>query len=29
MADAIRRVLVAEHYTVDLARDGEEALSFS
>ena len=28
MADAIRRVLVAEHYTVDLARDGSEALGF-
>jgi DNA-binding response OmpR family regulator len=28
MADAIRRVLVAEHYTVDLARDGTEALGF-
>jgi len=28
MADAIRRVLVAEHYTVDLARDGTEALMF-
>ena len=28
MADAIRRVLVAEHYTVDVARDGAEALGF-
>ena len=28
MADAIRRVLVAEHYTVDVARDGTEALAF-
>ena len=28
MADAIRRVLLAEHYTVDLARDGTEALAF-
>lgn len=28
MADAVRRVLVAEHYTVDLARDGAEALGF-
>jgi DNA-binding response OmpR family regulator len=28
MADAIRRVLVAEHYTVDLAADGEAALAF-
>jgi len=27
MADAIRRVLVAEHYTVDLARDGGDALA--
>jgi DNA-binding response OmpR family regulator len=26
MADAIRRVLVAEHYTVDVARDGTDAL---
>ncbi len=29
MADAIRRVLVAEHYTVDVARDGGEALAFA
>jgi DNA-binding response OmpR family regulator len=28
MAAAIRRVLAAEHYTVDLAQDGEEALAF-
>jgi DNA-binding response OmpR family regulator len=28
MADAVRRVLVAEHYTVDIARDGESALDF-
>ena len=28
MADAIRRVLAAEHYTVDVARDGTEALGF-
>lgn len=28
MADAVRRVLVAEHYTVDLASNGDEALSF-
>lgn len=28
MADAIRRVLVAEHYTVDVALDGTEALAF-
>jgi DNA-binding response OmpR family regulator len=28
MADAIRRVLIAEHYTVDVARDGTEALAF-
>lgn len=28
MADAIRRVLVAERYTVDLGRDGAEALAF-
>lgn len=28
MAAAIRRVLVAEHYTVDAAADGEEALSY-
>jgi DNA-binding response OmpR family regulator len=28
MADAIRRVLVAEHYTVDSAPDGETALTF-
>ncbi len=28
MADAIRRVLVAESYTVDLARDGTDALAF-
>ena len=28
MADAIKRVLVAEHYTVDVARDGGEALGF-
>ena len=27
MADAIRRVLVAEHYTVDVARDGGESLA--
>ncbi len=27
MADAIKRVLVAEHYTVDIARDGGEALA--
>jgi two-component system OmpR family response regulator len=29
MADAVRRVLVAEHYTVDLAADGETALEFA
>jgi DNA-binding response OmpR family regulator len=29
MADAIRRVLVAEHYTVDVAADGSEALGFA
>jgi DNA-binding response OmpR family regulator len=28
MADAIRRVLIAEHYTVDVARDGTEAIGF-
>ncbi len=28
MADAVRRVLVAEHYVVDLAHDGSEALAF-
>lgn len=28
MAEAMRRVLVAEHYTVDHARDGAEALGF-
>ena len=28
MAEAIRRVLAAEHYTVDLAADGETALEF-
>src|SRR3954449_2237970 len=28
MADAIRRVLVAEHYTIDIAPDGTEALAF-
>jgi two-component system OmpR family response regulator len=28
MADAVRRVLVAEHYTVDMAADGETALEF-
>src|SRR3954470_6810972 len=28
MADAIRRVLAAEHYTVDLAGDGAEAIAF-
>jgi DNA-binding response OmpR family regulator len=28
MAAAIRRVLVAEHYTVDAAEDGEQALGF-
>lgn len=28
MADAIRRVLMAEHYTVDLAYDGTDALAF-
>lgn len=28
MADAIRRVLVAEHYSVDIASDGGEALAF-
>jgi DNA-binding response OmpR family regulator len=28
MAEAIRRVLAAEHYTVDLAPDGSEALAF-
>ena len=28
MADAIRRVLTAEHYTVDLAGDGMDALAF-
>ena len=28
MAAAIRRVLAAEHYTTDLAPDGEEALAF-
>lgn len=28
MADAIRRVLTAEHYTVDLAMDGGDALAF-
>lgn len=28
MADAVRRVLVAEHYTVDVAMDGETALEF-
>ncbi|HYI22009.1 MAG TPA: response regulator transcription factor [Candidatus Limnocylindrales bacterium] len=28
MAAAIRRVLAAEHYTTDLAQDGEEALAF-
>ena len=28
MAAAIRRVLAAEHYTIDLAQDGEEALRF-
>jgi two-component system OmpR family response regulator len=28
MADAVRRVLVAEHYTVDTAPDGETALAF-
>ena len=28
MAAAIRRVLAAEHYTIDLAQDGEEALAF-
>lgn len=28
MAAATRRVLTAEHYTVDLAADGEEALAF-
>jgi DNA-binding response OmpR family regulator len=28
MADAIRRVLLAERYTVDLARDGTDALGF-
>ncbi len=28
MADAIRRVLVAEHYSIDVARDGIEALGF-
>ena len=28
MADAIRRVLIAEHYTVDVAADGELALEF-
>ena len=27
MAEAIRRVLVAEHYTVDMAVDGEQAVS--
>lgn len=29
MADAIRRVLVAEHYTVDLAEDGGSALQLA
>ncbi|MGH7635516.1 MAG: response regulator transcription factor [Gemmatimonadaceae bacterium] len=29
MADAIRRVLVAEHYSVDIARDGEMALDLT
>ena len=28
MADAIKRVLTAEHYTVDVANDGTEALAF-
>jgi DNA-binding response OmpR family regulator len=28
MADAIRRVLTAEHYTVDVAGDGVDALAF-
>jgi len=28
MADAIRRVLMAEHFTVDVASDGTEALAF-
>src|SRR4051794_36374628 len=28
MADAMRRVLVAEHYTVDVAIDGPDALGF-
>jgi DNA-binding response OmpR family regulator len=28
MAAAIRRVLIAEHYTVDAAEDGEQALGF-
>jgi two-component system OmpR family response regulator len=28
MADAIRRVLIAEHYTVDVARYGTEAIGF-
>ena len=28
MAAAIRRVLVAEHYTVDAAEDGEQAVAF-
>ena len=29
MADAVRRVLVAEHYSVDVALDGETALEFA
>jgi DNA-binding response OmpR family regulator len=29
MADAIRRVLLAEHYTVDVGRNGSEALGFA
>jgi DNA-binding response OmpR family regulator len=29
MADAVRRVLVAEHYSVDVAVDGETALEFA
>ncbi len=29
MADAVRRVLVAEHYSVDVAFDGETALEFA
>ncbi len=29
MADAMRRVLVAEHYSVDVALDGETALEFA